>query len=244
MVCIERVQAVFFDLDGTLTSYRVSARHAVLHVFDSMESMFTGIDRDTFQHVYWQVFDRLEKQQTGGKILPSLVDRAERFRLVLDELGIHTPETTIEKMAELYSNGRTTGVHVFSAAYETLDHLANRYILGVVTEGNSRHQRQLLENAGLAHFFRVIIISEEKNAHKPDPLIFRIACSDARVQPAHAVMVGDRIDWDMVHAKRTGMQTILFTEDGRYYNESEIDASVVDAVAHSYRDVAHLLSDT
>jgi len=92
-------------------------------------------------------------------------------------------------------------------ALPVLQRLSAGYRLGVI--GNqSPGTWTRLQAWGLAPFFSVCIASAEEGVAKPDLKIFHRALSQAECPPARAVMIGDRIDNDIVPAKALGMRTV------------------------------------
>jgi HAD superfamily hydrolase (TIGR01549 family) len=75
-----------------------------------------------------------------------------------------------------------------------------------------------LEKHGLASYFDNEGISAVYGLRKPDVRLFLRACQDLGVEPADCIMVGDRIDNDIVPAKLLGMRTVLF-RTGRHRNQ-------------------------
>ena len=67
-----------------------------------------------------------------------------------------------------------------------------------------------IEASGFAGMFQFYALSELVGASKPDPAIFRWALDRAGCRPEEAIMVGDRIDNDVVPAIELGMWTIWF----------------------------------
>ena len=61
---------------------------------------------------------------------------------------------------------------------------------------------------GLFPMLDLIVASAEEGVEKPDLRIFRAALERANCRPENAVMIGDRIDNDIVPAKKAGMMTI------------------------------------
>ena len=53
-----------------------------------------------------------------------------------------------------------------------------------------------------------MIASAEAGISKPDPRIFTLALERAECPAEEAVMIGDRLDNDIVPAKRLGMKTV------------------------------------
>jgi HAD superfamily hydrolase (TIGR01549 family) len=67
-----------------------------------------------------------------------------------------------------------------------------------------------IDRHGLGGYFGNPGVSGVYGFRKPDVRLFVRACSDLGVEPADCVMVGDRIDNDIVPAKLLGMRTVLF----------------------------------
>lgn len=68
-------------------------------------------------------------------------------------------------------------------------------------------------------YIDLVIASAEEGVSKPDKRIFEIALERSGCKPENAVMVGDRIDNDIVPAKHIGMKTIWVKQGfGRFWN--------------------------
>jgi putative hydrolase of the HAD superfamily len=81
------------------------------------------------------------------------------------------------------------------------------YRLGIIANQPSQ-VRAALERDGLVGFFEVWGVSEDLGLQKPDPELFLHALRTAGVEPARAVMVGDRLDYDIRPARQAGMRTV------------------------------------
>ncbi len=81
------------------------------------------------------------------------------------------------------------------------------YRLGVIANQQPGTERRLLD-WDLLQFFDVIAASAECGAAKPQPEIFLYALRQTDCRPENAVMVGDRIDNDILPAKALGMRTV------------------------------------
>jgi len=211
------ITAVFFDLDGTLSDYVGSVEHALDVVWDGVCSRLTSYGKRDFLDSYWRNFDEMEDMARRGEI--STVEassRRGRFTRVLGDFGLGYDEALVAEMSHLYTRGRLRGARLFPGVREALAALREAYIIGVITEGDGRLQREQLERLGLDGVFRHVIISQEVGLHKPDPALYDYALAAAEVVPKESVMVGDRIDWDLVPAKRIGMRTAFFTHNNRY----------------------------
>jgi putative hydrolase of the HAD superfamily len=75
-----------------------------------------------------------------------------------------------------------------------------------------------LKKHGLGSYFDNEGISAVYGFRKPDIRLFVRVCEDLDVTPSDCIMVGDRIDNDIVPAKLLGMRTVLF-RTGRHRNQ-------------------------
>jgi putative hydrolase of the HAD superfamily len=81
------------------------------------------------------------------------------------------------------------------------------YRLGVIANQQPGMEARL-RRWNLLRFFDVIAASADVGAAKPDPSIFLWALRHADCAPQNAVMIGDRIDNDILPAKALGMKTV------------------------------------
>ncbi len=88
-----------------------------------------------------------------------------------------------------------------------LEALKSKYKLGIIANQMFGSEKRL-ENFGIRKYFDVIVASAEEGVEKPDIRIFEIALERAGIEASEAVMVGNRIDNDIVPAKKMGMKTI------------------------------------
>ncbi|MBQ6288037.1 MAG: HAD family hydrolase [Clostridia bacterium] len=101
---------------------------------------------------------------------------------------------------------------------ECLQVLREKYHLGIIANQIPGAEKRL-ERMGIRQYFDLIISSAEEGVAKPDPRIFNIALTRAGCAPEQAVMIGDRIDNDIVPAKQMGMKTVWIKQGvGKYWN--------------------------
>jgi putative hydrolase of the HAD superfamily len=65
-----------------------------------------------------------------------------------------------------------------------------------------------LEEMGLLDRLDIVVFSSDVGFRKPRPEIFRRALDSLRVDPAHALFVGDRLQADIRGAQELGMRTV------------------------------------
>jgi putative hydrolase of the HAD superfamily len=89
------------------------------------------------------------------------------------------------------------------------------YHVGVISDVDNDEGRRILESFDLFDDFDSVTTSEAVGRTKPHPRMFETALEDAQVEPARAIMIGDRYPNDMEGAKQVGMTTVAYgAEDG------------------------------
>jgi HAD superfamily hydrolase (TIGR01549 family) len=84
--------------------------------------------------------------------------------------------------------------------------LAQQYRLATLSN-NLLVANEALKAQGLWQYFLVSGNSAEVGFSKPDPQLFQFVLERARCRPDEALMVGDRLDNDIIPAKRLGLRT-------------------------------------
>lgn len=106
---------------------------------------------------------------------------------------------------------------------ECLKILSEQYNIGVIANQSLGTEKRLKE-FGILQYIDLVIASAEEGVAKPDKRIFEIALNRAGCKPQHAVMIGDRIDNDIIPAKELGMKTIWIKQGfGKYWKISGED---------------------
>lgn len=121
----------------------------------------------------------------------------ERFRRLRDAFREHG--------RAFLANPR--GVFVRPEAREIVPALAARYSLGIAANQPTT-VLALLERVGLLACFRWQHVSEGMGVSKPSLLFFQMILGGLGVRAEEAVMVGDRLDFDVYPAKLLGMKTV------------------------------------
>lgn len=118
-----------------------------------------------------------------------------------------------------------------------LAELSKKYKLGIIAN-QSAGSEQRLANWGIGKYFDFVIASAEEGAEKPDPRIFEIALDRANCLAENAVMVGDRIDNDILPAKKLGMKTVWVKQSFAAYQS---DSDIPDFTIHTLSEIVNTL---
>lgn len=125
----------------------------------------------------------------------------------------------------------------FVDALETLEILKERgYKLGIIAN-QSAGTEQRLENRGLLKYFDVVVASAEFGIAKPNRLIFEKAIELAGCQPQNAVMIGDRLDNDIIPAKAFGMRTVWIRKGLSAHQPIDLGKNIADWVIDTLSDL-------
>lgn len=110
-----------------------------------------------------------------------------------------------------YNLQKTSWTNEFEYLYDrvififTLIH--RHYKIGIIANQNLGI-KQRLNYLGLSNYIDLVVSSAEEGVSKPNIRIFEIALKRAECEPLDAVMIGDRLDNDIIPAKKIGMLTI------------------------------------
>ena len=129
---------------------------------------------------------------------------------------------------------------LYSDAAKCLEILSSRYKIGIIAN-QSLGTKARLEQHGILQYIDLVIASAEEGVAKPDKRIFELALNRSNCKPGDAVMIGDRIDNDIVPAKLMGMRTIWIKQGyGQYWNITD-DAEKADRMVHSLIEICNVL---
>jgi HAD superfamily hydrolase (TIGR01549 family) len=128
-----------------------------------------------------------------------------RRRLTDRFLGVGADVERVERIAARYWAYPPTAVH--ADVRPALELLRSRYRLGIVANQPSE-VRSAMHRDGLETFFEIWAVSDDLGVRKPDPRLFEMALEVACSEPDQAVMVGDRLDYDVRPAKAAGMRAV------------------------------------
>jgi HAD superfamily hydrolase (TIGR01549 family) len=194
------LQAVTFDVDGTL----YSIRGMILRNFFSMLPVLG-------------FFRELHKVRAGMRGEGPVDDfRAEQARRLADRLQT-TPEQAarqVERVIDVHWMRAFRKVRPFKGVRRTLRALAERNLpMGLISD---YPLDQKLAGLGLADLPWVFSINtEDIGALKPHPAAFQEAARRLGVDPAGVLHIGDREDCDVAGALAAGMRAALYHRGGK-----------------------------
>ena len=149
----------------------------------------------------------LEERRT-----PGLEERLERLVHML--YGQTMPEIANRLAGEIVGLIREYPPVLVPGVPETLDVLASRYRLGLVSNISitpGHLLKQWLRDHNVLHFFHTLTFSNDHVVAKPHPSIFRATLERMGMDSSEAVHVGNDEELDVHGPHAAGMKAILFT---------------------------------
>lgn len=234
--------AVLFDLDDTLLwdersveeAFEITCRAAaeaadiqaselVKAVRQEARELYESYDTYAFTSMIgispfeglWANFSAGEQPEFRRLEELAPVYRKESWRRGLLKLGVDQ-EALADELAERFAAERRQRPYVYEETFEVLKSLQGRVKLLLLTNGCPALQQEKLDGVPeLAPFFDHIVISGTFGKGKPDPSIFVHALEQLGIEPAEAVMVGDKLSTDIKGGNAAGLTTVWINRNNR-----------------------------
>jgi len=210
------LDAIFFDIDDTLFSTSEFAEKARGASVDAMLKVGLDIEKEVllqelrevvaeftsnYDHHFDQLLRRIPKRHFKG------VNQA-----VIIAAGVVAYHDT--KMRDLAP---------YPDAVALLKALTGvpEVVRGVITSGLMIKQAEKLVRLGVYEYLTptAIFISDQIGINKPNPKLYRRACSDLNLKPARCIYVGDRPRSDVDPPNALGMVTVQMRRGNRHEKE-------------------------
>lgn len=120
--------------------------------------------------------------------------------------------------------------------------LSSKYKIGIIANQLSGLQDRL-NKMGIAKYISLVISSAEEGISKPDLNIFYIALERAKCNAENAVMIGDRIDNDIIPAKAVGMYTIWLKQGLGGLAVPNEEREMADRIAYNISEIYRLFME-
>ena len=197
------IKAVLLDVDGTLVDSNDAHAHAWTRAFGEH-----GIDVP---------FDVIRRAigMGGDHLMPTVSDLSEE-----SEQG----QQIATRRKELFSRDYLPHIRPLRDADRLIAALKARGLTAVAASSAKEEElKHLLTIAGADDLLDAATSNDDADSSKPEPDIIVAALKRAKVQPEHALMVGDT-PYDIDAARRAGVQTIAFRSGG--WSDEELRGAV------------------
>ena len=194
---------IFFDVGQTLVNEWDFINYFDEIFLEMLNGFGARIDSRNYQAVRDNVIRK--RQISNGSVRELVIEICK----LICQAGYD--KIIAQRLEPQIKEGRKKLFRVFDDAEETLNVLSKRFDLGIIAN-QTKDIVRLLDDSKISRFFKVKVISSEVGIEKPDARIFQLAMHlvDAR-NPKDCIMVGDRLDTDILPANLLGMTTIRTT---------------------------------
>jgi putative hydrolase of the HAD superfamily len=221
------LQAVVFDLDGTLFDHQTAVWLA-LHDWlpgldDGADEMFLipgfrhqVLDFDRLARAWHDAEDRhLPAWQTGTISLGE--QRRRRLRDFLPELGVRVVEDDLDELFAGYLATYRRHWHPYADAAACLRRVrAAGLATAVLTNGTQEQQSAKVAATGLNDLIDTVFASAAIGVAKPDEAAYQLVCQRLGVEPGTTLMVGDNYELDVRAARSAGLRAVHLDRAGSH----------------------------
>lgn len=205
--------------------------------------MFSGIE--------WLFFD------VGSTIMNEQIAYEHRMREIADLANISF-EKVYEMALAYYKQNKKGDLEVAKAlgveltkwhkedeilyddAIQCLEVLSKKYKIGIIAN-QSLGTKERLAQKDVLKYIDLVIASAEEGIAKPDRRIFEIALERSNCKAANSIMIGDRIDNDIVPANLLGMNTIWIKRGFGQYWKINREIEKPDFVVNNLLELCNIL---
>ncbi|MCM1194784.1 MAG: HAD family hydrolase [Firmicutes bacterium] len=204
-----------------------------------------------FDGIEWLFFDM------GSTLIDESAEYERRLKIIARSAKIPY-KAVYAKTAELYGEhfkgdtevAKVLGVSkpqwdsnnetVYPDTSETLKTLNQKYRIGIIANQPEGAERRL-KKFGIMPYVSLVVSSFEIGIEKPDLEIFETALDRAGCRAEHSVMIGDRVDNDIIPAKSLGMRTVWIKQGfGRFWKISD-ESERADVTVERIRELLTVL---
>lgn len=189
------IQAVIFDLDGTLLNRDASLRKFIDGQYERLNEWVGYIPKDKY-------ISRFIELDCRGYVWKDKV-----YQQLVCEFTI-TGINWTDLLQDYITQFKKSCVP-FPHLIKMLEELRSKnLILGMITNGKGHFQIDNIRALGIEKYFETLLVSEWEGIKKPDPQLFKRAMDQLNVLPNESIYVGDHPEYDIKAAQNVGMKAI------------------------------------
>lgn len=191
---MKNIKVVFFDLDNTL----IDRNKAIIKYFNWLVDSYSQDCIDKNERINYL----LELDDNG------MTDKHYFYEKIIADWNLYNIDT--EDFIKIWKCEFCKHTVIMENAYQVLSYLAQKYLLGIISNGYWVIQNRKINSVGIANYFDLIATSEALGCKKPNKEIFIKSCDLLGVDVNEAVYVGDHYTNDVLGASNAGLFPIWF----------------------------------
>lgn len=198
------INAVFFDLDNTLIETRKGDNQTCRKLAEELTQEY-GIPEDVSVKItttYLKLF---------RKCPDNMINTLDAWRTILWTKALGEKYSYLAKQVyERWLYLRYYYLMLSSDVISMLRQLRIKYLIGLITNGPSNAQWEKIHKLSLEQYFDIILVSGDLPWEKPEREIFRKACRFLNVKPDSCIMVGDKLETDILGGIEAGLKGTIW----------------------------------
>ena len=214
---MSRIRTVVFDCYSTLIDIKTNEDKNEIFHYLSLYLQYYGAKVDAAKLKSALTLERDRYVQSKGEQYPE-VDLEVVFGNILTKEGLGNPFLA-ESCCKLFRVLSRERFQLFPDSLPVLEEMKKSgYPIGIVSDAQKVFCLDEGAILGIRQYFKCILLSTHFGFRKPDPRLFRIACTMLNTPPEEAVYIGNELETDVKGAQQIGMQTILLDRKSEQRN--------------------------
>jgi len=218
----EKIKAVFFDLGNTLVTEDDFLKNEAPRLDQKLlKSIGHDIPLGDMKKSIRKTNDYLNSKFRGDS---KIYEKGFFLFVMCRFLGLNVDREVAEKLGEKFIEKHFESFKLLPNAIEILSFLKDKdYKLVIISNGSIDGVNKVIDKFDLRKYFDLIIISEEVGREKSTTIPIKLALEKSGLTVDEALMIGDRIDEDILGAKKLGMIAVKYNygiwKDSNYSGE-------------------------
>lgn len=209
------VEGIFFDLGGTLFSYRNVARTNIPLLVESAARMGANTTEAEIKAAYARASRTVSHAYADKPYYRHRDMFSDMFTTFSDLIGARRDDAVYEWYLDTHQRALVDCLEIKADCIATLAALKDRGLyLSIVSNIDDDMLEPLVAREQLDAWFDHWTSSEAARSCKPHRRFFEVAVAKSGLDPANILFVGDSPEHDVVGANAIGMRTVLIVEDG------------------------------
>lgn len=208
----KKIRAVLFDVDDTLFSTSEFARNARENSIRAMIRVGVQMSEKELMRELEEVIAEFSSNYQNH--FDKLLQRIPRAKY----RGVN-PGIIVAAGVSAYHDTKFSQLKPYADAVSLLRSLQRtKLVCGVVTDGLMVKQAEKLLRLGVYELFhpQAIFISDHIGISKPNPKLYRRACTALGIAPSSVLYIGDNPINDIDPPNSIGIHTVLLQRHGKY----------------------------
>jgi putative hydrolase of the HAD superfamily len=220
------IRGVIFDLGSTLIRFDgdwpILLQKSLDLLVDQLQKDGLDFDRSDFRSAFQRALETYDHQRQSNQLERST---ASLLQETLSTLGCEelSPDILGRGLMRFYSVSETHW-RPMPALHSVLDELQDEgRMLGMISNaGDVENVWRLIDKVKIRDYFDPILISAAIGIRKPDPRPFELVLEQWQIDPDSVVMIGDRLEADILGAQSAGIHQIWLKPEAEGSAETQI----------------------